>query len=290
MMSANVERVEGSDIYLVDLMMFDTPGYLGCYIVEGDKSAIIDTGLSTSVEHIFDALDELGIRKNEVDYIAPTHIHLDHAGGAGFLAEECENAKVVVHERGVEYLSNSEKLDTLIESVRDAVGPLADEYGTAKPIPRERFKVVEGGEKICLGDRELEVIEASGHAPHQVCFYDTKERALFTGDEAGMFIDGELKPTTPPPNFDFEKNLDSLETLKEFDADVLLYPHFGPRFDKTGLDEYDDVLREWVNDVREASEKHGRDTEKIVGELSGDWNLLDLPTDVRGVLEYLDDK
>lgn len=252
------------DIYCIDTKMLGHDEYTAAYIVDGDEVTIVDTGLSTATDRILDALDELGIDTTDVETIALTHIHLDHAGAAGFLAERCPNARVLCHERGIEFLSDEERLTTLIESVHRAVGDLADRYGTATPIPEERFTSLSGGETVSLGDRELEVIAASGHAPHQVCYYETKNQALFTADECGEYLGGELLPTTPPPNFDLEKNIDSLHRLAEYDVETLLYPHFGPKHDVDGtFEEYEAVLREWVEEVEAEWEEH-RDRQRVV--------------------------
>lgn len=244
---------DSDDIYCIDTEMLGHEEHTAAYIIDGEDVTIVDTGLSTAVDPILDGLTELEIDPTDVTTIALTHIHLDHAGAAGFLAEKCPNARVLCHERGISYLSNEEKLTKLIESVHRAVGDLADRYGTATPIPEERFTSLSGGETLSLGDRELEVIEASGHAPHQVCYFETENRALFTADECGEYLAGELLPTTPPPNFDLEANVESLQRLKEYESETLLYPHFGPKHDVGGtFDEYEAVLREWVNDVEAA--------------------------------------
>ncbi|MDY6765076.1 MAG: MBL fold metallo-hydrolase, partial [Halobacteria archaeon] len=118
-----VEPIEGcDDIYLVDVMLFDTKEVLASYIVDAERTAIIDTGVSTRVGNIFDAIDELGIEKGDVDYIAPTHVHLDHAGGTGHLAEECRNATVICHKKGVDYLTDPDRREKLLESSKRVLG------------------------------------------------------------------------------------------------------------------------------------------------------------------------
>lgn len=260
-----VTSVDGcDDIHCIDTEMLGHDEHTAAYVIDGDDVTIVDTGLSTATEPILDGLATLGIDPADVGTIALTHIHLDHAGAAGFLAEECPDARVLCHERGSSYLADEEKLSKLIESVHRAVGDLADRYGTATPIPEERFTTLSGGETIDLGDRELEVTAAPGHAPHQVCYFETKNGALFTADECGEYLAGELLPTTPPPNFDLEANAESLRRLKEYDAEVLLYPHFGPKHDVEGtFDEYERVLREWVDEVETAWNEHG-DRQRVV--------------------------
>lgn len=294
------EPVDGLDgVHCVDTKMLGNDGQMAAYVVDGDSTAVVDPGLSTGRDRLYEALDELDVAPADLDAIVLTHIHLDHAGAAGFLAEKYPNADVYCHERGIEFLSDEERLDRLIESVRRAVGGLADSYGTAKPIPEERFVPLSGGESIDLGDRTLRTIEAPGHAPHQVCLYSPDDRALFTADECGEFLRGELLPTTPPPDFDLAANRETLETLATLDVETLLYPHFGPRHGAAGaFEEYADVLESWVEEVRERWQTHGdadRVVETFVADESGPkYRVWDDPVareitrmDVRGALRYV---
>lgn len=254
------------DIYYVDTKMLGHDEHMAAYLIDGERTVIIDPGLSTATKRILDALDELGVEPTAVDDIVLTHIHLDHAGAAGFLAEACPDANVYCHEVGIDFLVDENELQKLVSSVHRAVGDLADRYGTAKPIPRERFKPLSGDETIDLGDRSLDVIHATGHAPHQVCLYCPEEKVLFTADECGEYLGGDLHPTTPPPNFNLEANLASLDTLASFDVEALLYPHFGPRYEVDGVfTEYACVLQEWVEEVTEQWMTH-RDVQRVVQE------------------------
>ncbi len=299
-LNMTVDSVSGCDgIYIVDFKMLGHDDHGAVYIVDDEETAIVDTGMSPGVDHIYDALDEVGIEKNDVDYIIPTHVHLDHGGGTGFLADECQNAEVVAHENAVPYLSDPDKIDKLVTSVKRAVGDMADGYGTAKPVDRDRIRAVDDGDVVDLGGRQLEVLHAPGHAPHQICLFDTHDEAIFTADEAGMNIAGELKPTTPPPNFDLEKNLDSLERFKDLDPEVLLYGHYGARHDAVeSLEEYSEILRDWVDEVEEVRENYETDDEVVDHFVESDHLYYDvwddesasetIRMDVEGVLLYLD--
>jgi glyoxylase-like metal-dependent hydrolase (beta-lactamase superfamily II) len=294
------ETVYGLDgVHVVDTKMLGNDEQMAAYILDGDATAVVDPGLSTGKDLLLDALDELGVETTDLDAIILTHIHLDHAGAAGFLAERYPNADVYCHERGVEFLADEEKLERLIESVRRAVGDLADEYGTAKPIPKERFVPLSGGESVDLGDRTLETVDAQGHAPHQVCLYSPNDRALFTADECGEYLRGEVLPTTPPPNFGLTANHETLATLATLDIDTLLYPHFGPRPRVDGaFEEYANVLDAWVKEVRDRWRTHGNIDDVVEAFVADDngpkYRVWDDPIareltrmDVKGALRYI---
>lgn len=298
--SDHMKTVGCQDIYTVDTKFLGHDRHTAVYVVDAEKTAIVDTGASPNVEQVLKSLDELGKHPTDIDYIFPSHLHLDHAGGTGYLAEECVNATVVAHEFAVPYLTDNEgsKIDELLESVHRTVGELEEGYGTLKAVSGNRVQSVSGGEIIDLGDRDLEVIHAPGHAPHQVCFYETKNTALFTADELGMYLGGELVPTTPPPTFDLEKNLDSVEHLEGYGADVLLYPHYGGRQDvEEAFDEFRNSVVEWVDEVHEVWQEL-RDKEAVVEEFRNRehiyyslWDDLSaretIRMDVEGALLYL---
>ena len=234
---------------LVDAQMMGLQGYGGLYILNTPKPAIVETAFSHTVEKALQALDELGIAPKDVAYIAVTHVHMDHAGGSGFLTEHCPNAKVICHHVGAPHLINPEKL---LQSVQRAVGVLFPFYGEMKPIPEERVVAVRGGERFELGDGyALEVIDAPGHAPHHACFYEPKTKGLFTGDAVGIYRrEIGFIMTTPPPSFHFEDSLKTLDALRALELEWLYFTHYGCH-DRPYelLDEYERHLRAWVSEI-----------------------------------------
>jgi glyoxylase-like metal-dependent hydrolase (beta-lactamase superfamily II) len=247
-------------IYLVDTGQFGLEGFGSAYILDGPIAAIVETGLSYSAPRILKALEELGIPTADVGYILATHVHLDHAGGAGPLAQACPNATVAVHERGAKHLI---KPAYLVKSVREATGPMFHHYGEAVPIPRERLLELEGGEVISLGGGfKIRVLATPGHAPHHLCFFEERNRALFVGDAAGIYWPkaDRLLPTTPPPSFDLELSLRSLELLQGLGAKQLLYTHFGPHDRPVAmLRDYSRLLRAWVEEILKLKRGHKSD-------------------------------
>jgi len=240
-----------SDLFYVDVGLYDTPEYGSVYVLDADRPAIIDTGLGARYEVILDALDEIGIAPGDVAVIAPTHVHLDHAGGAGYLAEACPNAEIAIHEIGAPHLVDPSRL---VEGTKRAVGSRWQYYADPKPVPRKRIRELTDGDVIDLGDHALEVYHAPGHAPHHAVYHDPANDAVFTADAAGIYVPqrDEVRPTTPPSNFDLEESLVDVETIQGIDPGTLLFGHFGPRQTGDTLDTYARVLPEWVEHVAEA--------------------------------------
>jgi glyoxylase-like metal-dependent hydrolase (beta-lactamase superfamily II) len=281
-----------ADIYYVDVPMLGNTGVNSPYIIDGPEPTIVDTGSADGVEQLFEGLGQLGIQPDAVSYIIPTHAHLDHAGGAGYLAERCENASVICHQNAVDYLTDEEKLEQLSESVERAIG-MASPYGEPTVIDPDRCMVFEGGESIELGNRILDFIDAPGHAPHQLCVYDRSTDMLFSADANGMHFEDDHRPTTPPPNFDLEQTLETVERLASFSPETLLYPHFGPGEEGEAMAElrtYQETLPGYVQEVADARQKHGDDVGAIMLAMDDRWNHWALGTDIAGILRYLENR
>lgn len=251
------EEVKGAKgLYIIDTEQFGLSRYGAVYIIDAPKKAIIEAGLSHSVNKILNGLAELSIKLEEVAYIMCTHIHLDHAGGAGFLAEACPEAKVVLSELGADHLINPARL---LESVKRATGAMFSRYGTVKPIPADRVIRVlgNGDEEFDLGDGfKLKVIDACGHAPHHACFYEHNNKGLFTGDAVGIYrADSGLLPTTPPPGFNLEKSLATLARLRQLNPRWLFFTHYGAYEEPNLLDRYANLLQGWVSEIKEIKEE-----------------------------------
>jgi glyoxylase-like metal-dependent hydrolase (beta-lactamase superfamily II) len=275
-------------VHVVDTRLFDLPGVMSAYVVDAERPAVIDTGAAPAVEHVLAALDALDIAPGDVEYVVPTHVHLDHAGAAGALARECETATVLVHERGREFLVEADRLDHLEASARRAVGELAEGYGEPEAVPPDRCEPLADGDRVDLGDRELAVVDAPGHAPHQVALHDDLTGALFAGDAAGMALFGEVYPSTPPPDFDPGASRETLDRLLDRAPEVVCFGHFGARQDATAaLVECREMLPEWVDAVEAARAEHGDDRDALVEVLSADWPMPTIERDVAGVLRYL---
>ncbi|MFB6146356.1 MAG: MBL fold metallo-hydrolase, partial [Halobacteriaceae archaeon] len=269
-MSVDLSPVpDSSDVYYLDTGMYDVSAYGSVYVVDAERPAVVDTGTGTNRDRIFDALDRLDVGGDDLAHVLPTHVHLDHAGGAGYLAAEYPGATVRTHERGVRHLVDPERL---VAGTKAAVGDQWRYYVDPEPVPEDRIEGLGDGDVVDLGDRALHVTEAPGHAPHQVTFHDDGDDVLFAGDAAGIYspdVD-RMFPTSPPPQFGLEGCVDDLDRIREQAPDTLCFGHFGPAaYDPALLDEYETVLREWVARVEDVHAGTGDEAE-TVERLAGD--------------------
>ena len=284
-----------TDLHYVETGMFDIEGYSSVYLLDAEEPAVIETGTGVEWEAIVGAMESVGIAREDVSYVAPTHVHLDHAGGAGYLAEACPNAEVVVHEIGAPHLVDPGRL---WEGTKRAVGDQIRHYTEPKPVPEDRIRTVTDGDVIDLADHELAVHHAPGHAPHQVVYHDPANGAVFTADAAGIYIPAldAVKPTTPPPNFDVPQAVADTRAIADLDPSVLCYSHFGPQPTAERLAEHEHALTEFVELVEERRER--MDDEAVIERFVEETDLGEAwsqdrarsvaEMDVRGVFRYLD--
>jgi len=177
-------------------------------IVEGGRGAFVDTGNNDSVPLLLDALYQQDLDVADVDFVFLTHIHLDHAGGAGLLMQQLPNALCVIHPRGAPHMVNPEKLIKGTEAVY-GVARTRELYGEIRPIDEQRVVIAEDGQWIEFNGREMQTLFTEGHARHHYCLNDPASRGVFTGDNFGISyreLDTALGefifPTSTPASFD----------------------------------------------------------------------------------------
>ncbi len=216
------------NILLIDNRLFSIPGWGSVYFLNEEKKALVETGPTTSVEVVLDGIKKLGIRLTDIDYLILTHIHLDHAGGVGVLARRMPQAQVVVHHRGVRHLIDPSRLVAGATEARGSEVLLL--HGEVVPVEPKQIRAVNDGDEINLGKQQtLLFIDAPGHAPHELCIYETRNSGIFTGDAVAVYI-GEydiLLPFHPPPQFDLEMCYNTLRRLEKISARKIYYSHFG---------------------------------------------------------------
>ncbi|MDA4128596.1 MAG: MBL fold metallo-hydrolase [Thaumarchaeota archaeon] len=219
-------------VYLLDTMALGQPGTVAAYLIKGPKPALVDCGYASSFRTVLEEITKLGVPPNEIRYLIPTHVHLDHAGAAGALLKEMPRAEVLAHGNAVPHLVDPRKL---IQSATRLFGEaIMEAYGSPTAIPAERVTVLGDQQQLDLGDRmTVTVLYAPGHAPHQVALLLEEEKLLLTADAVGIVYPNMkiLIPTTPPPNFEPEKLLHTVDMLVQTTPVSLLVPHFGIRSD-----------------------------------------------------------
>jgi glyoxylase-like metal-dependent hydrolase (beta-lactamase superfamily II) len=201
-------------------------------IVQDGRAAFIDTGTTHSVPHLLAALDQLGVARDAVDYVFLTHVHLDHAGGAGELMRQLPNARAVIHPRGAQHMIDPAKLITA------SIAVYGEEnyrrlYGDLIPIPAARVVAAEEGQRFALAGRALECIHTPGHAMHHQCIVDREHAVAFTGDTFGLSyrefdVDGRalVIPTTTPTQFDPEQLVASIRRIAALSPRALYLTHY----------------------------------------------------------------
>ncbi|AGT31969.1 beta-lactamase [Geobacillus genomosp. 3] len=223
----------GRRVSLIDLYDLRMPQRTGTYVLHEENLAIVETGPGPSVPHLLAGLKALQIDPADIRYIIVTHIHLDHAGGAGLLLEHCPNAMVVVHPKGKRHLVDPSRL---IAGAKAVYGARFEElFDPIVPIPEERLVVKEDGEALVLSEeRTLTFYDTPGHANHHVSIYDSYSRGVFTGDTIGVFypqlLDSALEfclPSTSPNQFNPEAMERSAERLEALNPERIYFGHFG---------------------------------------------------------------
>lgn len=201
-------------------------------VVDDGRAAFVDTGTTHSLPTLLYALEAKGIDRSAVDWVLTTHVHLDHAGGAGALMRELPNARCAIHPRGARHLAEPSKL------IAGSIAVYGEEryralYGEILPIDAARILEAADGTKIRLGGRELELIHTPGHALHHYCIVDAANALVFSGDTFGLSyrdfdVDGRafIFPTTTPVHFDPEALCRSVDRIMSYRPRSIFLTHF----------------------------------------------------------------
>ena len=216
-------------ITAIDTFMGGRARYTAAYLLEATETTLVETGPGTSVEPVAAALDHLGVAAGELAHIVLTHIHLDHAGGVGQLARAFPRATVWVHERGAPHVADPTRL---VASATRVWGEreMHEFFLPVEPVAATRIEALHDGDVVTMGDRSLTALDTPGHASHHAALVDSRSGAVFTGDALGIHVPDlpVLRPATPPPEFDLERYIASIERIRAAARSVLLFAHFGP--------------------------------------------------------------
>jgi len=212
---------------------FVRPMYVASHLIfEGGDAAFIDVGTNHNVTLLLEELERRDIDKGDVKYVFLTHVHLDHAGGAGKLIQNLPNAKLVVHPRGAKHMIEPKKLITSAEAVYGKA-LFKKLYGNIEPVPQEKIMLAQDTEKITLQDRDFRLFYTQGHAKHHYCIYDELANAVFSGDSFGMSFrefdtnKGEfIIPITSPTQFDPEEAHKAIDKIISYQPEAIYLAHY----------------------------------------------------------------
>ena len=257
-----VTRIE-EHIHLIDLEPAGVEDLIASYVLKGNRVGIIESGPSSTVQNLLSGLEELNVKPEDVAYVAVSHIHLDHGGGAGILLKHLPRAKLIVHPRGAPHMVKPEKLwNQATQVLGERITRI---YGRPEPVPQERIITAADGMVIDLGDDvKLKVVETLGHASHHLSYYDKLSDGIFTGDSAGIYVDKAdvVVPTSPPP-FRLDIALASIDKMMRLKPKSLYYTHFGKGTDAVErLRTYKEQLKLWARIAKEGIER-GEDLKMI---------------------------
>lgn len=285
------------------------PGIACFYLVEDEgRYAVIETGTSRSVPLLLDYLDSSGVAREQVRYVIPTHVHLDHAGGAGAMIAAFPEATLLVHPRGARHMAQPERL---VQSAMVVYGERAFHalYGEITPVEESRIREMADGERVALGERQFEFRHTRGHANHHMCVWDERSRGWFSGDMFGVsyawfrFSRGDfVLPSTTPTQFDPQAYHASLDLLAEYSPRAMYLTHFGELPYTAAAS---DLLKAQVQRFCELADALGDDADRLT-EALGDyarellqgfspetdeqtlrrWAAVDVPLNAQGLLHW----
>lgn len=241
---------------IIDSKMHGLEGITATFLLADRKTALVETGPKSSVDNVLAGLERAGVET--LDWIVVTHIHLDHAGAAGTIAQRYPEAKIAVHPVGAPHLVDPSKLWSSASRIYgDDMKKL---WGGIDPLPAERVVEIGDGDTIELGDSlRLKAVETPGHAWHHHAYLEESSGIIFTGDALGVSPRGvtAFRPATPPPEFKLEVALESIERIRTSGAKEVWLTHFGP----TGSSVDDacaqatEVLERWAAWVQEGRQR-----------------------------------
>lgn len=224
------------------------PGFIASYLVaDGGELALVEAGPASTLDVLLAGIRAAGFDPAELTHVLLTHVHLDHAAGAGQLTRIAPRATVHVHPLGAPHIVDPSRL---LASAQRLYGDRMDElWGTMLPVAPERVVPMSDGETVRVGGRTLAALETPGHATHHLAFHEPDARLVFTGDVGGIRLDGakHVRPPTPPPEVDTPAWMASIERLRAIEPAMLLPTHFGGISDVAWhLDDLAARLDEWT--------------------------------------------
>jgi glyoxylase-like metal-dependent hydrolase (beta-lactamase superfamily II) len=266
-------------IFLIDDFDLSLTERTGTYVLMEEKITLIETSASPSIPYILEGLEELGISPADIAYIIVTHIHLDHAGGAGLMLKHCPHAKVVVHPKGARHLIDPSRL---IAGAKAVYGEkFAELFDPILEIPEDRIIIKGDGDILFLGEETtLKFLDTPGHANHHFSIYHPSTNGIFSGDTAGIYYPQIQRegiefylPSTSPNQFDPVKMLQSISKYQELEIKRIYFGHFGmsenPAEAFKQVKHWLDIFMTEAKQVNTGANDTAQQVEELTGKLYG---------------------
>lgn len=220
-------------IYYLDSRKVNEFGVSGVYFVVTDGITLIEAGTTLMAPDILSAVADIGHKERDIRNIIVTHIHLDHAGGTGWLVKHLPELKVYVHEKGLRHLNDPSKLIDSAKMVYGDLKTIYDIHGGILPVPLKNLIPVKNMDLAVGPEKVLKIFNAPGHANHHLCIFEAETGCLFSGEALGHYQPetDTLTPAVAPPAFDFEKNIETIKTIKGLNPRRICFSQFGSRND-----------------------------------------------------------
>lgn len=249
-----------SGVTAIDAHFAGRPGQVASHLlVDSGEAALVDVGSNFSVPHLLRGLEAKGVMPEAVRYLCVTHVHLDHAGGAGELMRHLPRATLVVHPRSARHMIDP---TALFEGARGVFGDevMATHYGEPVPVPEDRVHIVDDGDRLPLGRRSLRFLDTPGHANHHYSMVDETNALVFAGDTFGVAYRSLINargaftfPSTAPVHFDPDAAHRSLDRLRDLKPEAIYVAHFG---EVTEIDRLADDLHRGLDAHVAIAERH----------------------------------
>lgn len=265
------EQIE-SNIYFIDSRKFSQSGVSGVYLVIGSGITLIETGTALIGEDILNGVRQLGFEEKDIRNAVLTHVHLDHAGGTGWLVRKLPHLKVYVHARGYEHIHDPTALLESAKILYDSLENIMAIHGQILPVNKDNLIPVTEARIDIGGGLHLEIFEAPGHASHHLCIHEPESGCLFSGESLGHYYPESeiLRPAVAPPGFDYEASLETIERIKTRKPRTICFSQYSCHRDpeyviEKSKKQLDDFYR-LIKSMRE----HGLNMDEIIKEIGNE--------------------
>ena len=260
----------GPRIHYLDSRRVNSTNVSGVYLLIGDGITLIETATTLIAPRILEAAAELGFEEADIQRAIVTHVHLDHAGGTGWLVSRLPELRVYVHERGLRHLHDPSRLIGSASAVYGGADRVTAIHGETLPVPLENLVPVTDGELDVGAGMVLRILGAPGHASHHLCAFEPESGSLFSGEALGHNHpeSGLLQPAVAPPGFDLEASRETIRRLRELDPRTICFSQFGQRGDACFVIEEAERQLEVYHRFILPRHEQGLETRRIADELA----------------------